>query len=73
MTTDKTLKMTKLKTLKELKIYLVKGNKGFVFKDFNTNLSLKVPEVKFEKNILLIIEEHNKLSDEKWILMRILK
>lgn len=57
----------------EQQIILVEDKGKFYFKDFKTTMSLKVPEVKEEKNIIPIIEEHNKLSKTKWVLMGVIK
>ena len=54
-------------------IILVEDKGKFYFKDFKTTMDLKVPEVKEEKNIIPIIEEHNKLSKTKWVLMGVIK
>ena len=57
----------------EQQIILVEDKGRFYFKDFKTTMDLKVPEVKEERNIIPIIEEHNKLSKTKWVLMGVIK
>ena len=53
------------KTPAEIKIIAIKDPNGtFCLKSFDNLMSIKVPNIRFEKNISLIVNEHNLISKE---------